>query len=46
MRFADFGTGEIDPDPETKPARRDQIDMDKDSGFITFFKFTLHAHVS
>ena len=25
--------GEIDPDPETKPARPDPIDMDEDGGF-------------
>lgn len=28
--------GEIDPDPETKPARPDPIDMDEDGAFNTF----------
>ena len=26
--------GEIDPNPETKPARPDPIDMDEDGGYI------------
>ena len=30
--------GEIDPDPETKPARPDPIDMDEDGEFL-FFPF-------
>lgn len=29
--------GEIDPDPETKPARPDPIDMDEDGGFFVLF---------
>ena len=29
--------GEIDPDPETKPARPDPIDMDEDGGFCRPF---------
>ena len=29
--------GEIDPDPETKPARPDPIDMDEDGVDINFF---------
>jgi len=30
--------GEIDPDPETKPARPDPIDMDEDGGFGLSFR--------
>lgn len=29
--------GEIDPDPETKPARPDPIDMDEDGTWILYF---------
>jgi pre-mRNA-splicing factor CDC5/CEF1 len=36
--------GEIDPDPETKPARPDPIDMDEDGKFIFFFLALLLAH--
>ena len=30
--------GEIDPDPETKPARPDPIDMDDDGSFPLFLQ--------
>lgn len=32
--------GEIDPDPETKPARPDPIDMDEDGGFFFFVQMS------
>jgi hypothetical protein len=30
-------TGEIDPDPEVKPARPDPVDMDEDGGLFSTF---------
>jgi pre-mRNA-splicing factor CDC5/CEF1 len=38
--------GEIDPDPETKPARPDPIDMDEDGQIHFFFSLARNPHVS
>lgn len=35
--------GEIDPDPETKPARPDPIDMDEDGVFSSLSKSVLQG---
>src|SRR5689334_14395039 len=41
--------GEIDPDPETKPARPDPVDMDEDgmsiSSMISFYLLRTNKHV-
>ena len=37
--------GEIDPDPETKPARPDPIDMDEDGAF-TFLSLTIRSSLT
>ena len=34
--------GEIDPNPETKPARPDPIDMDEDGRYNIIFNFTFY----
>ena len=36
--------GEIDPNPETKPARPDPIDMDEDGGFLCFVIIFLYSN--
>jgi len=33
--------GEIDPNPETKPARPDPVDMDEDGKCVEVFSFML-----
>ena len=37
--------GEIDPDPETKPARPDPIDMDEDGAF-PFLSLTIRSSLT
>jgi pre-mRNA-splicing factor CDC5/CEF1 len=36
--------GEIDPDPETKPARPDPIDMDEDGKSIDLFYIYIYIY--
>ncbi len=36
--------GEIDPDPETKPARPDPIDMDEDGASSLIYLSLVHSH--
>ena len=38
--------GEIDPDPETKPARPDPIDMDEDGASSLIYLSPVHSHPS
>ena len=37
--------GEIDPNPETKPARPDPVDMDEDGELVLIFGAGLRCHM-
>ena len=36
--------GEIDPSPETKPARPDPVDMDEDGMYNTYVRMHVHMY--